>query len=115
MLKLTIGCLVALLAACGSGPSETGAISECGGITLSGPGAFKPLSGMAYQVAADLGGGESAAGTYEVVIWSGSGDAGTPTRSYQLICPELLAGDFASTVVFIPPQTLEWDLPSPLA
>jgi len=102
------------LLACGGGPSQTGDISSCHGVTLSGSGAFTPLSGMAFQTAAELGGGQSGPGNYEVVMWGNPGDGGTPTQSYQTICKELLALDFVATQLFIAPQTIELDLPAPL-
>jgi hypothetical protein len=97
------------VAACGSSASQTGQIADCSGITLSGPGAFVPLSGFAFQNVANLGGGATGSGPWEVVIWAGSGDAGTPTQSQQANCSQLLAGAF-STSLFIPPQTLEFNL-----
>ena len=119
MRNLILGSLAPMLLAwgllaCGAGPSQTGAIASCHGVTLSGSGAFTPFSGMAFQTTAQLGGGESGPGNYEVVIWGNPGDAGTPTQSYQVICPALLAGDFVATHFFVAPQTLELDLPAPL-
>jgi hypothetical protein len=110
-----VGCLLFLPTllplACASGASQTGPIGGCDGITLSGPGAFTPLSGMTYQNAVNLGGGEAAPGTYEVVIWGATGDAGNPTGSYDFICRELTAGAFLSSTLYVPPQTLELNLP----
>ena len=114
MFKLAVAFAAILMAACGSGPTQTGPIGGCAGISLDGPGAFKPLSGMVYENAANLGGGESAAGTYEVVIWAGLADGGSSNQSDQLVCSELLNHDFASTTLFVAPQTLEFSLPSPL-
>jgi hypothetical protein len=107
--------LALALLSCGAGPSQTGTISGCNGITLSGAGAFKPLSGMAFQVAADLGEGMSAPGTYEIVIWASSPDAGTPKQSYSLTCQDLVAGDYATSSLFLPPETLDFDLPDSLS
>ncbi len=110
-----VGCLLFLPAllplACASSASQTGPIASCDGITLSGPGAFTPLSGMAYQNEVNLGGGEAAPGTYEVVLWGGATDAGNPTGSYDFVCKELTTGAFLSSTLYVPPQTLELNLP----
>jgi hypothetical protein len=116
MRRSIIGSLCLTLVACGAAaPSQTGPISGCNGVTLSGAGAFKPLAGMAFQVAADLGEGMSAPGTYEVVIWASSPDAGTPAQSYSSTCNDLKDGDFAASSLFFPPDTLELDLPDTLS
>ena len=114
MRSLVISSLALLLAACGNGPSQTGAIGGCNGVTLSGSGAFTPLSGTAYQTVAQLGGGQSGPGNFEVVIWGNPGDAGSPTQSNQTICQDLLAGNLSATNLYIAPQTLELALPTPL-
>jgi hypothetical protein len=115
MRHLIIGCLALLALACGSAPSQTGPISQCSGISLSGAGAFTPLSGMVFQTTANLGGGQSAPGTYEVVIWGGTLDGGaTPTQSLQAICQQLLNNDFTAAV-FVAPQTVEFNLPDSLS
>ena len=114
VLKLALTFDAILLAACGSGPTQTGPIGECAGISLDGPGAFEPLSGMAYENTANLGGDESAPGTYEVVIWAGLADGGSAGQSDEVVCSELLDGDFASSILFVAPQTLELAVPAPL-
>jgi len=115
MRSLICASLALAFLACGSSPSQTGPVGNCNGVTLTGTGAFIPLTGMAFQVAADLGEGMSAPGTYEVVIWAGSADAGTANQSYSLTCHDLEAGDFAASTLFIPPETLEFDLPDTLS
>jgi hypothetical protein len=114
MRKTALLVLPFLPVACGSSsPSQTGAISTCSGISLSGSGAFIPLSGMAFQIAADLGDSQTAAGSYDIVLWGNPGDAGTPTQSFQSVCSQLLNGALA-VPLFVAPQTIGFNLPDSL-
>src|SRR5581483_4693475 len=102
---------------CASAPSQTGPFKGCDGISLSGAGAFTPLSGMAFQETASLGGGEYAPGTYVVVLWGGGpADAGgTPTTSLDSVCTALVNGAYSSTTIYVAPQTVEFNLPDSLS